>query len=95
MNHGLVKAVVYDETGKINAFFKGETTKFIKKDSVIAIRNGKIRVIKNHPSLEIDIFGRVTPETVEIKEGCLTNISEIMIIDKKWKNYYKTNTRMI
>jgi len=63
-NYGLttlVKAVVADETGSANAFFKGETASFIKEGVVIAIRNGKIRLIKNHISLEIDIFGRITP----------------------------------
>ena len=68
-NDGLttfVRAVVADETAAVSAFFKGETTKLIKKGAVIAIRNGKVRIIKNHISLEIDIFGRITPENEEI-----------------------------
>jgi len=63
-NDGLttfVRAVVADETGSANAYFKGETASLIKEGAVIAIRNGKIRLIKNHISLEIDIFGRITP----------------------------------
>ena len=56
-----IRAVVADETGCANAFFKGDTAKLIKEGAVIAIRNGKIRLVKNHISLEIDIFGRVTP----------------------------------
>jgi ssDNA-binding replication factor A large subunit len=63
-NDGLntfVRAVVADETGSANAYFKGETVSLIKEGAVIAIRNGTIRLIKNHISLEIDIFGRVTP----------------------------------
>jgi hypothetical protein len=56
----MVRAVVGDETGSANAFFKGDNVKLIKKDSVIAIRNGKIRLVKGHLSLEVDIFGRVT-----------------------------------
>ena len=63
-NDGLttfVRAVVADETGSANAYFKGETVPLIKEGAVIAIRNGTIRLIKNHISLEIDIFGRVTP----------------------------------
>jgi ssDNA-binding replication factor A large subunit len=63
-NDGLttfVRAVVADETGSANAFFKGESASLIKEGAVIAIRNGKIRLIKNHISLEIDIFGRITP----------------------------------
>lgn len=56
----MVRAVVADETGSANAFFKGDNVKLIKKDNVIAIRNGKIRLIKDHISLELDIFGRIT-----------------------------------
>jgi hypothetical protein len=56
----MVKAVVGDETGCANAFFKGDIAKLIQKDKVIAIRNGIIRLMKNHISLEIDGFGRVT-----------------------------------
>ena len=47
----MVRAVVADETGSANAFFKGDNAKLIKKDNVIAIRNGKIRLIKDHISL--------------------------------------------
>ncbi len=56
----MVRAVVADETGSANAFFKGDNVKLIKKDGVIAIRNGRIRLVKGHISLEVDIFGRVT-----------------------------------
>lgn len=47
----MVKAVVADETGCADAFFKGDNAKLIKKDAVIAIRNGKIRIVKGHISL--------------------------------------------
>lgn len=47
----MVRAVVADETGCANAFFKGDNAKLVKKDGVIAIRNGKIRLIKDHISL--------------------------------------------
>jgi ssDNA-binding replication factor A large subunit len=59
-NFDMVKAVVADETGSASAFFKGDNAKLIKKDAVIAIRNGKIRIVKGHISLELDIFGRIT-----------------------------------
>lgn len=73
----MVRAVVADETGSANAFFKGDNVKLIKKDGVIAIRNGRIRLVKGHISLEVDIFGRVTEEKVEIKNPNTTNnISE-------------------
>lgn len=83
-NHTFVKAVVADETGAANAFFKGDSAKLINKGAVIAIRNGRIRFIKNHISLEIDIFGRITSETVEIKENTTNNISDKEIEKKRY-----------
>ena len=71
----LMQAVVADETGSADAFFKGENVKLIKKGSVVAIRNGTIKYIKNHISLEVDLFGRITPETIDIKEIIDPNIS--------------------
>lgn len=78
-----IRAVVADETGCANAFFKGESAAIIKEGAVIAIRNGKIRLIKSHISLEIDIFGRITPETLEIKGNTTNNISEKEIERRK------------
>lgn len=60
----MIDAVVGDETGSANAFFKGEQAKGIKEGVTIAIRNGVKKIIKGHISLELDVFGRVTPETV-------------------------------
>ena len=85
-NDGLstfIRAVVADETGCASAFFKGDSAKLIKEGAVIAIRNGKIRLVKSHISLEIDIFGRITPETLEIKENTTNNISEKEIERRK------------
>lgn len=75
-NFDMVRAVVADETGSASAFFKGDNAKLIKKDAVIAIRNGKIRLVKGHISLEVDIFGRITQEKVEINPNSAVNISE-------------------
>ena len=58
----MVRAVVADETAAANAFFKGDSVALIKKGSVIAIRNGRLRFIKNHISLEIDMFGLISSE---------------------------------
>jgi len=62
----MVDAVVADETGSANAFFKGESAKIVKEGAVIAIRNGVKKIIKGHISLEIDLFGRVTSETQNV-----------------------------
>lgn len=71
----MVDAVVGDETGVAKAFFKGENATLIAKDSVIAIRNGLKKYIKNFISLELDIFGRVTKENVDITVDQSYNIS--------------------
>lgn len=50
---------------------------------MIAIRNGVKKIIKGKISLEVDLFGRVTPESVEINEKIDLNISDEEIkIDK-------------
>lgn len=72
----MIDAVVADETGAARAFFKGEQTKGVKEGAVIAIRNGVKKIIKGHISLELDLFGRVTPETVDIKPSTDKNISD-------------------
>jgi len=70
------KATLSDETGSVQGFFKGETALLITKDVVIAIRNGVKRFNKGHICLEIDPFGRVTTEKLEIKVNEEVNISE-------------------
>ena len=75
-SQNFVRAVVADETGSANAFFKGDTANLIQKDQVIAIRNGRVKLIRSHISLEIDLFGRVTKETEAIKANTENNISE-------------------
>ncbi len=82
-NVPIARAVVADETGSANAFFKGDSAALIQVGKVIAIRNGTLNFIKNKISLEIDIFGRITPETVEIKETNTTNNISEKEIEKK------------
>ena len=79
----IARAVVGDETGVANAFFKGDNAKLIDKGQVIAIRNGRIKLIKNHISLQVDLFGRITKETDEIKVNPENNISEKEITKRK------------
>jgi hypothetical protein len=55
----------------------------ITEGKVIAIRNGTINFIKNRISLEVDIFGRITPETVEIKTTSTTNNISDKDIERK------------
>ena len=72
----MVDAVVGDETAIAKAFFKGENANLIEKGKVIAIRNGLKKFIKNFISLELDIFGRVTEEKIDITVDQTVNISE-------------------
>lgn len=72
----MVDAVVGDETAVAKAFFKGENAVFVEKGSIIAIRNGMKKFIKDFISLELDIFGRVTKETIDITVDETYNISE-------------------
>jgi ssDNA-binding replication factor A large subunit len=73
----MINVLVADETGAARGFFKGENTKDIKVGATIAIRNGARKIIKNHISLEIDLLGRVTIETVDIKPNTEHNISDV------------------
>ena len=47
-NYEIAKAIVADDSGCADAFFKEEDAKLIKKDEVLAIRNGRVRLIKGH-----------------------------------------------
>lgn len=74
----MVNCVVADESAAANAFFKGDSAHLIEKDNVIAIRNGVKRFVKDHISLEIDLFGRVTLEkNVNIAATSANNISDV------------------
>jgi hypothetical protein len=75
----MIDVLVADETGAARAFFKGEQTKDIVVGVTIAIRNGARKIIKNRISLEVDLFGRVTVETVDIKPNTGYNISDVEV----------------
>jgi ssDNA-binding replication factor A large subunit len=75
----MIDALVADETGSVRAFFKGDHTNGIKVGATIAIRNGVKRIIKGRILLELNLFGRVTPESVNIKPNTQTNISDLEI----------------
>lgn len=73
----MVDCIIADETASAKAFFKGEHANLIQKGNVIAIRNGLKKFIKDHISLEIDLFGRVTVEKdVSINPTEALNISD-------------------
>jgi ssDNA-binding replication factor A large subunit len=75
----MIDALVADETGSVRAFFKGDNTNGIKVGATIAIRNGVKRIIKGRILLELNLFGRVTPENVSIKPNTQKNISDLEI----------------
>ena len=59
--------VVGDETGCIDARITGENAKFMVKGNVLALRNGRSTVFQEHMRLEIDRWGKITNEEVEIE----------------------------
>jgi ssDNA-binding replication factor A large subunit len=90
----IVDCVVADETGSAKAFFKGENAQHIEKGNVVAIRNGVKRFIKDHISLEIDLFGRVTLEkdvTVNASEAYNISSVEHKLEDKPRRNQVRNN----
>lgn len=51
-----------DETGVVDIRLKGNDTEGLEVGQVIAIRNGRIMIVKGHIRLEIDRWGKVTKE---------------------------------
>ena len=86
----MVDCIVADETAAAKAFFKGESAALIQKGAVLAIRNGVKKFIKDHISLEIDLFGRLTSENVTVNASDAINISEV---EHKLDNNRRNNRR--
>ncbi len=75
--YNIAKGVITDHTGSANFLLKGDHTKLLKKDGTFAFRNGKSMVINEHIQLEMDKFGKVSAEEVEVKaDTTQTNISD-------------------
>ena len=55
-----------DETGISNLRIKGDVISELDIGDVIAIRNGRIMIVKGHVRLEIDRWGKITPEVTNI-----------------------------
>lgn len=51
-----------DDTGVVEVRLKGSDTDGLQVGNVIAIRNGRIMIVKGHIRLEIDRWGKVTKE---------------------------------
>ena len=62
-----VEGQVGDETGVANFLVRGDHTKGLAQDQVIAIRNGRSNVVQDYIRLELDRFGKISQETVEIE----------------------------
>lgn len=62
--------VAGDETGCSHVRLKGEICQNLEVDQVIAIRNGRVMIVKSHIRLEVDRWGKVTPEDS-------SNVSEV------------------
>lgn len=51
-----------DSTGVVEVRLKGRDTDGLQEGNVIAVRNGRIMIVKGHIRLEIDRWGKVTKE---------------------------------
>ena len=61
-----------DETGIAILRLKGSLVERLVEGTVIAIRNGRVMVVKGHIRLEIDRWGKVT---IEVKSPFLVDFS--------------------
>eukprot|EP01016_Furgasonia_blochmanni_P027967 TRINITY_DN293_c0_g1_i2.p3 TRINITY_DN293_c0_g1~~TRINITY_DN293_c0_g1_i2.p3 ORF type:complete len:141 (+),score=61.18 TRINITY_DN293_c0_g1_i2:107-529(+) len=59
-------AVCGDATGIVNVRLKDKNAEFLAPGKIIAIRNGRVEVIRGNIRLEVDRWGKVTEETVSI-----------------------------
>ena len=62
-----VEGQVGDETGVANFLVRGDHTKGLAEGQVVALRNGRSNVVQDFIRLELDRFGKVSQETVEIE----------------------------
>ena len=51
-----------DETGTVDVRLKGKENTDLEEGHIIAIRNGRIMIVKGHIRLEIDRWGKITKE---------------------------------
>jgi ssDNA-binding replication factor A large subunit len=78
-----------DETASAEGFFRGENCEPFKVGNVVAIKNGTVRIMRGHICLELSDCGRITEETVNVKENPALNISapEVRYEYRKSDNY--------
>ena len=69
----IATGVLADSSGKVNFRLKNEHTKLLKKDAVIALRNGRANLVDEYLLLELDKFGKVTSEPDQKITPNLTN----------------------
>lgn len=69
----IATGVLADNSGKVRFRLKNEHTKLLKKDAVIALRNGRANLVDEFLLLELDKFGKVTSEPDEKITPNLTN----------------------
>ena len=81
-----IEGVIADESSSANFSIPEEMAGAIKEGAIIAIRNGRASLVNEHILLEIDRFGKVSAENVNIdKPNAAENISDIAW-EKKAKN---------
>lgn len=62
----LVEGVIADNSGCANFRFPADQAGCVEQGAIIAIRNGMSSVVDEHIVLEVDRFGKLTPEHTNI-----------------------------
>ena len=68
-----VEGQVGDETGVANFLLRGDHTKGLEEGQIVALRNGRSNVVQDYIRLELDRFGKVSQETVNIESIDMEN----------------------
>ena len=55
-----------DKSGVANFLLKGDHAQNLSEGDIVAFRNGKSNVVNDYIRLEMDRFGKITKESVEI-----------------------------
>ena len=73
-----IEGVIADKSGCARFRFPAEQAGAVKENAIIAIRNGKSTVVDEHILLEVDRYGRITAESVDVgTPNTERNISDI------------------
>ena len=74
----VIEGVIADASGCADFRFQADQAAAIKQGAVVSVRNGKSSVVNEHIVLEIDRFGKIAEENIQIdKPNTDENISSV------------------